>query len=127
MSQMTYLTDAWMITCVVSTATNQARDMLLAARDFGAKGALGYHVRGYGARERLGKLGIAVETDKDVINVLVSSVQRDSVFEAMFRAGELDRPSAGFMYMTKLEKMAAYVPASIMKELKEAGKVKSAL
>jgi len=31
------------------------------------------------------------------------------------------------MYMTKLEKMAAYVPASIMKELKEAGKVKSAL
>jgi nitrogen regulatory protein P-II 1 len=127
MTQMTYLTDAWIITCVVSTATKNAGKMLLAARDFGAKGALGYHARGFGARERLGKLGIAVETEKDVINVLVSSDQRDSVFEAMFRAGQLDRPSAGFMYMTKVEKMAAYIPESIMKELQEAGKVRSAL
>ncbi len=127
MSKVTFLTDAWLITCVVSTATKQARNMLLAARDFGAKGALGYHARGYGARERLGKLGLAVETEKDVVCVLVSEEQRDSVFEAMYRAGELDRPNAGFMYVTKLEKCATYVPETIMKELREAGKVRSAL
>ena len=127
MTQMTYLTDAWLITCIVSTATKQARNMLLAARDFGAKGALGYHARGYGARERLGKIGIALETEKEVICVLVSDAQRDSVFEAMYRAGELDRPNAGFMYVTRLEKLAAYIPESIMKELREAGKVRSAL
>ena len=68
-----------------------------------------------------------VETEKDVISVLVSDAQKDSVFEAMFRAGELDRPNAGFMYATKIEKMAAYVPESIMTELREAGKVRSAL
>ena len=95
MSKVTFLTDAWLITCVVSTATKQARNMLLAARDFGAKGALGYHARGYGARERLGKLGLAVETEKDVVCVLVSEEQRDSVFEAMYRAGELDRRAEG--------------------------------
>ena len=127
MTQMTYLTDAWLITCIVSTATKQANKMLLAAREFGAKGAIGYHARGYGARERLGRIGIAVETEKDVISVLVSDAQKDSVFEAMFRAGELDRPNAGFMYATKIEKMAAYVPESIMTELREAGKVRSAL
>ena len=65
--------------------------------------------------------------EKDVICVLVSAEQRDSVFEAMFRAGELDRPNAGFVYVTKLERLAAYVPESIMSELREAGKVRSAL
>jgi nitrogen regulatory protein P-II 1 len=127
MNQMTYLTDAWIITCIVSTATKQAKKMLLAAREFGAKGAIGYHARGFGARERLGRIGIAVETEKDVISVLVSDNQKDSVFEAMFRAGELDRPNAGFMYATRIEKMATYVPESIMSELREAGKVRSAL
>ena len=127
MSHMTFLTDVWIITCIISTATKQADKMLLAARELGAKSALGYHARGYGARERLGKLGIAVETEKDVLCVLVSTEQRDSVFEAMFRAGGLDRPNAGFMYMTQLEKCAAYVPESVMQELKEAGKVRSAL
>ena len=101
--------------------------MLLEARKFGAKGAFGYHARGYGARGRFGTLGVAVETEKDVVCVLVSTEQRDSVFEAMFRAGGLDRPDAGFMYMTQLEKCATYVPDSIMRELKEAGKVRSAL
>lgn len=127
MSQITYLTDVWLITAVISSATKQSEKMLLAAREFGAKGAIGFHGRGFGARERLGKLGIAVETEKDIIYVLVSTNQRDSVFEAMHRAGELDRPNAGIMYVTELERLATYVPEGIMKELKEAGKVRSAL
>ena len=52
MTQITYLTDAWLITCVVSTATKQSEKMLLAAREFGAKGALGHYAKGFGARER---------------------------------------------------------------------------
>ncbi len=123
MTQITYLTDAWIITCVVSTATKQAEKMLLAARDLGAKGALGHHARGFGARERLGVLGLAVETEKDVIQVLVSGEQRDMVFEAMYKAGELDRTGGGFMYMTPIEKMATYVPETLLSRLKSEGKV----
>ena len=127
MSQITYLTDAWLITCVVSTATKQANKMLLAARDAGARGALGHYARGYGARERLGALGVAVETEKDVIDVLVSSEQRDIVFEAMFTAGGLDKPGAGHMYVTPVERLATYVPDSIMDRLEEAGRRRRAL
>lgn len=123
MNQITYLTDAWIITCVVSTATKQAEKMLLAARDLGAKGALGHHARGFGQRERLGALAVAVETDKDVIQVLVSSEQRDIVFEAMYKAGELDRADGGFMYVTPVEKMATYVPEALMARLRSEGKV----
>ena len=127
MTQITYLTDAWMITALVSTATKQAEKMLLAARDLGARGALGYHARGYGARERLGALGVALETEKDVLQVLVSDQQKDMVFEAMFKAGELDRTGGGFMYMTRLEKLATYVPDRILDRLHEEGKVRKAV
>ncbi len=127
MSKITYLTDAWLITCVVSTATKQAEKMLLAARDAGAKGALGHHARGYGERERLGALGVAVETDKDVIEVLVSTEQRDCVFEVMYTAGGLDKPGAGYMYITPIERIATYVPASVMDRLEEAGRRRGAL
>ena len=71
--------------------------------------------------KRFGALGVAVETDKEVIQVLVASEQRDLVFEAMYKAGELDRVGAGFMYMTPLEKMAAYVPESILERVRAEG------
>lgn len=127
MSNMTYLTDAWLITCVVSTATKQTDKMLSAAQDAGAKGALGYYARGFGARERLGALGVAVETEKDVVEVLVSTEQRDIVFEAMFTAGGLDKPGAGYMFVTPIERIATYVPDSIMERLEEAGRRRKAL
>lgn len=126
MSQITYLTDVWIITCVVSTATKQARKMLLAARDMGSRGALGWHAQGFGARERLGALGVAVEADKDVIQVLVSGEQRDLVFEAMYTAGELNRAGAGFMYMAPVDRLATYVPEALLEKLRRGGKVSEA-
>ena len=122
MSNMTYMTDAWMITCIVAAGTGQADKVVLAAREAGATGAFGYHARGYGQRERFGALGIAVEADKDVRQVLVSSDQRDVVFEAMYRAGGLDRPGAGLMYVTPVDRVATYIPDSVIDRLKEEGR-----
>jgi nitrogen regulatory protein PII len=127
MSKITYLTDSWLITCVVSSATKQSEKMLLAARDAGAKGAVGHYAKGYGARERLGALGIAVETDKTVFALLVSSEQRDIVVEAMFKAGELDRPGAGYIYVMPIERLATFIPESIMSRLREDNRVRQAL
>jgi len=126
MSKITYLTDVCLITCIVSSSTSQAEKMLLAARNAGAKGAYGYHARGYGARERFGALGVAVETEKDVVSLMVSTDQRDTVFEAMFNAGEMGAPGAGFMYVTELEKVASFIPDAIVAKLKEASKAAEA-
>lgn len=119
MSEITYLTDACIIVCIVPSSTGASEKMLLAARDAGAGGAFGFNARGYGARERLGALGVAVETDKVVFNVLVSRDQLDIVFEAMFRAGDLHNPGAGWMYVTPVEKMATYVPESMVKKARD--------
>lgn len=111
-----YLTDVALITCVVQEG--QGNKILEAARKLGVSvGASVFHARGTGVRERLGMWGIAVETEKDVVSVLVSSEQRDVVFDTLFRAGELNTPGVGFMYITPLEKVATYLPENILKSV----------
>jgi nitrogen regulatory protein PII len=110
--KITYLTDVALITCVVSTGRGDA--VIQAAQAMGAAGALVYHARGIGPRERLGLLGIAIEAEKDVVNILVATDYQDVVFEAVYRAAELNIPGTGMAYITPIEKMAAYVPREVL-------------
>jgi len=111
--KITYLTDVSLLTCVVQTG--YIENILKAARDVGASaGAISHHARGIGIRERLGLLGVAVEAEKDVINILVSTEQTDLVFDTVFKAAGLDTPGRGFIFVTPLEKASTYIPESIM-------------
>ena len=113
---ITYLTDVFLLTCVVQSGLSEV--ILRAARDVGARtGATSHLARGTGARERLGVLGIAVETEKEVISIIVSSEQRDLGYDTIYRAAELNVPGRGFIYCMALEKFSTYIPQSIMKGL----------
>ena len=115
-SNITYLTDVSLLTCVVQTGLGET--ILKAARDVGATaGAISHHARGIGVRERLGLLSVAVETETDVISILVSSEQRDLVYDTLYRAAGLDVPGRGFIYITPLEKASTYIPQSMMDQL----------
>lgn len=96
-----------------------ADQMVAAARDAGAQGATVYYARGSGVRERLGILGIAVEVEKEVINIVVARDQVDRVFERMFLAGHLDTPGMGFIYVTPLDKAATYIPPQVEERLRK--------
>mgnify|MGYP003572179493 FL=1 len=112
----TYLVDVAMITCVVKHGISDS--LLKAARDVGAiTGAVSYYAHGHGARERLGLLGIAVDAEKEIISLLVSLEQKDTVFEALIRAGHLDMPGNGYIYCRQLEKVATYLPHDMVKQL----------
>jgi nitrogen regulatory protein P-II 1 len=113
--RITYLTDVALITCVVNAGRGDA--VIEAARTMGAAGALVHHARGIGPRERLGLLGIAIEAEKDVVNILVASDSQDVVFEAVYRAAGLEVPGAGMAYITPVERMATYVPREILERL----------
>jgi nitrogen regulatory protein PII len=115
MSERIYLTDVAMIHCIINAGT--ADRILLAARDMGARHAIIHHARGWGIRERLGVLGVAVETEKEVVSILVSSDQQDVVFEALYRAGNFDLPGRGLIYITPLEQAATYGPKGIRDRL----------
>ena len=113
---ITYLTDAVLITAVVSQG--KADVLLKAARDVGASGAIVYNARGTGARERLGLLVIVVETEKEVVSIVAASEHQELIAEAIYHAGGLDIPGAGFIYFTPLEKLATYIPQSALDRLK---------
>ena len=81
-TKITYVTDVSLITCVVSAGRSDA--VIKAAQDMGATGALVYHARGVGPRERLGLLGIAIEAEKEVVSILVASDYEEIVFEAIY-------------------------------------------
>jgi nitrogen regulatory protein PII len=117
---ITYLTDVSLLTCVVQTGFSEV--ILKAARDVGAtSGAISYHARGTGVRERLGLLGIAVEAEKEVISLLVSSEQRDLVYDTLYRAAGMDIPGRGHILMMPLEKVSTYIPRSMLEDLDNSG------
>lgn len=113
--EITVLTDVALITCVVQRGF--ADDIIRAAQEVGAQGATVYYARGGGVRERLGMLGLAIEVEKEVINIVVATDQIDRVFEKMYIAGKLDTPGMGIMYVTPLEKVATYVPHEIVEKI----------
>ena len=113
--EITVLTDVSLITCVVQRGL--ADEIIKAAQEAGAQGATTYFARGSGVRERLGILGVAVEVEKEMINIVVANDQVDRVFEKMFLAGQLDTPAMGFIYITPLEKAATYIPDEILQRL----------
>ncbi len=113
--EITVLTDASLITCIVQRGI--ADGIVAAAIETGVQGATIYHAHGSGVRERLGVLGLAVEVEKEVINIVVANDQRDRVFERIYLAGQLDTPGMGLIYVTPLEKMATYIPKAVAERL----------
>lgn len=116
----TVLTDVALITCIVQRGV--ADKVIEAAREAGAQGATIYYAKGTGVRERLGILGVAVDVEKEVINIVVSTDQADRVFERMYFAGDLDTPGMGIIYITPLDKAATHIPPKVVERLeREAG------
>ena len=109
------LTEVSLITCIVQRGL--ADEIVMAAQEAGAQGATVYYAKGEGVRERLGILGLAIEVEKEVINIVVANDQVDRVFERMYLAGNLDTPGMGFIYVTPLEKAGTYIPHEIADKL----------
>ncbi len=102
------LTDISLITAVVQRGN--ADVIVQAAIEAGAQGATIYYGRGSGVRERLGVLGLAVEAEKEIVNILMANDHVDRVFQRIYEAGNLDTPGMGIVYVTLLEKAATHIP-----------------
>lgn len=113
--EITILTDIELITCIVQKG--RADDVVKAAYEAGAQGATIYYAQGSGVREKLGVFGVAIEAEKEVVNIIVSEEQSNRVFEKIYLAAKLDTPGMGFIYTTKLEKGATYIPKDILEKL----------
>lgn len=115
--EIVVLTDVKLITCIVQRG--EADKVVKAAQAAGAQGATIYFARGTGIQDRLGVLGITVNSEKEVVKMIVSSDQADRIFERVYLEAGLDIPGRGFMHMTTLEKAAAYVPHEVVEKLSQ--------
>jgi nitrogen regulatory protein PII len=122
--EFTVLTDVALITCIVQKGN--ADGIVKAAREAGASGATVNYARGTGVRERLGLLGVAVEVEKEIINIVTSTDMVDHIFEKMYMAGNLDTPGMGFIYVTPLDKAATFIPLEVIEKIQSRGKKKTA-
>ena len=95
-----------------------AEKVLESAKNSGAQGATINYARGTGIREKLGILGVTIDEQKEIIRVIVSEEQSEIVFEAMYLAGDLDKPGKGIMYMSELDKVATYIPDAVLENVK---------
>jgi nitrogen regulatory protein P-II 1 len=117
-NNITYITDVSMLTCVIESRFSE--DVQKAARSVGAKlGCTSHHAKGLGVRERLGILGIAIEAEKEIIQMMVASEQQDIVYDAIYRAVDLDVPGRGFIYLTPMIKASTHIPKSVLAKLDE--------
>ena len=113
--ELIVLTDVALITCIAQRGAADA--IVKAAQEAGAQGATIHYARGLGVRERLGVLGVAVNVEKEVISIVVSTEQVDRVFRRMYLAGDLDTPGMGIIYITRLDKAATYIPREVLDKL----------
>jgi nitrogen regulatory protein P-II 1 len=91
---------AELITCVVQRG--HADQVAKAAVQAGAKGATIFFARGMGARDQLGLLGLAIVPEKEVVMIVCRGGETRPIFDAMVRAGKLDTPGMGIVYVTPI-------------------------
>ncbi len=113
--QITYLSDVYLITCVVESGN--ADKIVKAASAVGAQGATINYAKGTGIRDRLGLIGVTIDEQKEVIRIIVSKEQSNRVFESMYLSGDLDTPGKGIMWMSKLDRVATYIPQDVLKRV----------
>ena len=65
--QITYLTDALIITCIVQAS--HADTVVKAAQNVGAQGATVTYARGTGVRERMGLMGVTIDEQKEMVRI----------------------------------------------------------
>lgn len=90
-----------LITCILPHGV--ARDVLQRLKD--EKGIIEASMnsaRGMGKLTPLAHRGVGEQTEKDILNVVVSAAEADEIFEYLYDTARIDRPHGGLIYMTGL-------------------------
>lgn len=82
-----------------------------AAIKAGAPAATVCFGRGQGMRERLGPLGIAIQPEKEIILIVLEEWLCDQVLNAMVKAGRLDQPGVGFVFIVPVDRSVGFIEA----------------
>ena len=86
-----------LITCVCQK--DKADTIARAAVEAGSTAPVIYFGEGQGVRDRMGLLRIAVNPEKEIVNVITGDMEAYHIFDSMVEAGKLYTPGMGFIYI----------------------------
>ena len=101
------MNDLNLITCIVQRG--RAEKVVDAALKAGAPGATYFYGRGTGVRQKLGVLSKLIVPEKEIIQIVTKATQTDTVFEAIIKAGKLDKKGQGFAYIHKIDRAVGFL------------------
>jgi nitrogen regulatory protein PII len=96
-----------LITCVLYRKGGLA--VLDALRKRGIESAALWHARGSAIGDPVGKNGLPVSFEKEIVVVAVPAQDADEIFEFIFETAEIDRPYGGLLYMEPLRRATSFV------------------
>ena len=79
--QITYLSDVFLITCVVESGN--AEKITNAASAVGSQGATINYAKGTGIRDRMGLIGVTIDEQKEVIRIILKTTPSISLKPSM--------------------------------------------
>jgi len=111
-NELIVLTDLMLLTVIVQRGTGDL--VAQVALDAGAQGATVFYAQGTGVPQKyMGILSLTVNTEKEIVYIVVPAEQADRLFERVFVTAKMDTPGMGMLWLTSLEKMATYVPHEV--------------
>jgi nitrogen regulatory protein PII len=66
------------------------------------------NARGVGKITPLAYRGIAGQSEKEILSIVVSARRADEIFEFVYHEAHIDQPHGGIMYMHALQKTTEY-------------------
>lgn len=87
-------------------STGKAMD---AAREAGAEGGTILLARGTGVHEARRFFGISVNSERELLLILVEPERRQAVLDAVVSAGRLDEPARGIAFVLAVEEVTGIV------------------
>ncbi|ULQ60252.1 P-II family nitrogen regulator [Brucepastera parasyntrophica] len=79
------------------------------AKAAGAEGGTILNGRGTGTDEGMKIFGVAFQPEKEVILILTDKTKSDAVFQAVYDAGDLEKPGNGICFVIGVPKAAGIV------------------
>jgi nitrogen regulatory protein PII len=111
-NELIVLTDLMLLTVIVQRGT--ADLVAQVALEAGAQEATVFYAHGTGVPQKyLGVLSLTVDTEKEIVYIVVPAEQADRLFERVFVLAKMDTPGMGMLWLTRLHKMATYVPHEV--------------
>lgn len=117
-SQVSLDADLHLITCICQRG--KADKIASAAINEGSASPIINFGEGKGVRDRMGLLKIAVNPEKEIINVLTDELEGQRTFDAMVEEGKLYTPGMGFIYYTQIPSGVVNLHTSISASHSEA-------